>query len=107
VICAWMHVICAWMHVICAWMHVICAWMHVICAWMHVMQLAANNVKVLHKKKLPSGAEALYCACSTGLFSHVLSLVSFLPHLPLHLLHKFWPKTCAKIAWAASRRTQV
>ncbi len=30
-------------------------------------QLAAHNVKVLHKKKLQSGADALYCACATGI----------------------------------------
>lgn len=40
-------------------------------------QLAANNIKVLHKKKLPSGAEALYCACSTGPFLTSFSLASF------------------------------
>jgi hypothetical protein len=34
-------------------------------------QLAAGNVRVLHKKKLPSGGDALYCTCCSDA-GHVL-----------------------------------
>lgn len=42
-------------------------------------QLAANNVSVLHKKKLNSGGDAIYCSCSTDAGHLLLCEIQLLP----------------------------